>query len=162
MSILLFDIQSSPNLLSNPGFETAGAGDPDFWANWTEVVSDGALANETVLIHEGSDAAKLTAGATKDTSIFQTITVVAGKKYRLRFWTRGDGTYAGTYTLYDNTNSAYILTPTTTGVAGATYTAVVYEFTAPAGCTSVSIYVGCPTTAGGIAYFDACEVRALV
>jgi len=27
-------------LVLNPGFETPGGGDPDFWANWTEVASD--------------------------------------------------------------------------------------------------------------------------
>ena len=37
---------ANDNLLANPGFETAGGGDPDFWANWTETAGDGALANE--------------------------------------------------------------------------------------------------------------------
>ena len=49
---------ANDNLLLNPGFETAGGGGADIWANWTEAAGDGALANEVVVIHEGVDAAK--------------------------------------------------------------------------------------------------------
>ncbi len=150
---------SGNNLLSNPGFETAGGGGADIWANWTEGVGDGALANETILIHEGVDAVKMTAGVTRDTAIFQSMTVVAGRKYHLRFYTRGDGTHDGQYEIWDSTNFNTISGQVFTGVTGTTYTALVIEFTAPAGCTVVSIYFYCPNINGGIAYFDACEVR---
>lgn len=150
---------ANDNLLSNHGFETAGAGDPDFWANWTEAANDGALANETVVIHEGNDAAKFTAGVNKTTSIIQAITVVAGKKYRIRIWTRGDGTNAGRYRVHDGTT--YLIAQTTTGVTGAAYAAVVDEFTVPTGKTSVNVWLDCPPVDGGICYFDACEVRSM-
>src|SRR3990172_7900670 len=45
----------------NPGFEVAGAGGADIWANWVETAGDGALANETTEVHSGVDAAKMTA-----------------------------------------------------------------------------------------------------
>lgn len=152
---------ANDTLLSNGGFETAGAGDPDFWADWTESAGDGALANETTNKHEGTDAAKLTAGAGGNTQVYQVATVVAGKKYRLRFWTRGDGTYDGRYQVWDNDNSANIVVTTVTGVTGTAYASVVAEFTAPAGCTSARISLRCPVTDTGVCYFDACEVRSM-
>ena len=54
-------------LLSNPGFETAGGGGADVWGSWTESAGDGALANEVAIVNSGSDAAKVTAGATTNT-----------------------------------------------------------------------------------------------
>ena len=151
---------ANDNLLLNPGFETAGAA-PPVWANWSETVGDGALANEVVVIHEGADAAKMTAGVTRDTTIFQAISVTAGRKYRLRFYTRGDGTYDGQYEIWDSTNFSTISGQVSTGVTGTTYTALVIEFTAPVGCTVVRIYFYCPNTNGGVCYFDACELRTM-
>lgn len=153
------------NLLSNNGFETPGAGDPDFWANWTENAGDGALANEAVNQHWGNDAMKATAGATVDTYVTGDVTVVAGEDYTLRFWTRGDGTYDGRYRILDVTNATNIVALTATGVTGTTYTEVTQAFTAPtqpADCVSVRITLRCPSTAAGIAYFDdVCVHKAL-
>lgn len=150
---------SGSELLSNPGFETAGAGGADVWANWTETVSDGALANDTGSVHEGSDAAKITAGASVDTNVYQDITVVAGGTYLLTFWTRGDVTYGGRYLVYDNTNSANIIATTATEIISATYTKFMMYFTAPSGCSSVRIYLYCPSTDTGVAYFDDVSVQ---
>jgi len=152
---------ANDNLLANGGFETAGAGGADIWANWSETVGAGAaLANETVLVHEGADAAKMTQGAAS-AYVSQSITIIPGKKYRVRFYTRGDGTHGGRYQLWDAVNGAYIISQTATGVTGATYTAIVKECTAPAGCTTAILSLISPTTAGGICYFDACEIRCM-
>ena len=35
---------ANDNLLLNPGFETAGGGGADIWANWSETAGDGAPA----------------------------------------------------------------------------------------------------------------------
>jgi len=146
------------NLLLNPGFETAGGGPPVF-LNWAESAGTGAIANEGVIIHEGADAAKLTAGATRNTYISQQMVVVPGRRYRLRIWTRGDGTYGGQYHLWDVSNGAYIVSKRATGVVAAAYAPVVIDFVAPAGCTAVSLTLWCPSTNTGVAYFDACEVK---
>ena len=145
--------------LANGGFETAGAGGADVWGSWTETAGSGALANETTLVHGGSDAAKITAGATANTKVAQTITTVAGENYELEFWTRGDGTYAGRYGVYDVTGSADIVAAVTTGVAGTTYTMVQVRFTTPASCVSVRLDLWCPATNTGIAYFDDVSVK---
>jgi len=141
-------------LLTNGEFETAGAGGADVFGTWVDTASDGAIAAETTFVHGGSKAAKLTAGATKDTNVAQTTTVVANTLYRLSFYTRGDGTNTGRYSVYDVSNSADIITVTSTGVTGSTYVRVDITFTTPASCTSVRIKLWCPNTKNGIAYFD--------
>ena len=138
----------------NGGFETAGAGGADVWATWAETAGDGALANETTIVHGGSDAAKVTAGATANTKVAQTCGVIPGHVYTLSFWTRGDGTNGGRYGVYDVSNSADIVAAVATGVTGTTYTQKTATFIAPAGCISVRIDLWCPTTNTGIAYFD--------
>ena len=143
----------------NGGFETAGAGGADVWATWAETAGDGALANETTIVHGGSDAAKVTAGATANTKVAQTCGVIPGHVYTLSFWTRGDGTNGGRYGVYDVSNSADIVAAVATGVTGTTYTQKTATFIAPAGCISVRIDLWCPTTDTGIAYFDDVSMR---
>ena len=147
----------------NGGFETAGGGGADIWANWNENADTGTLVNETTLVHSGADAAKMTAGdVVGNTYAWALITVTPGATHQLTFWTRGDGTNAGRYRLYDHTNSAEMSGgATTTGVTGTTYTEVSIPFTAPAGCVAVRVYGYAPGANGGIAYFDDVSVKAV-
>ena len=151
--------------LTNGGFETAGGGGADVFGTWGETAGDGAIADETVLVHSGSHAAKLTAGATANTNIYDNLStvgdIVPGSIYQWPFWTRGDGTNAGFYRLFDVTNAAWITAKTTTGVSGTSYQLVTVTFTAPALCTRVGIYFWCPAVNGGIAYFDDVSVKAV-
>ncbi len=151
---------ANDNLLLNPGFETAG-GAPPVWANWAENVGDGALANEVVIVHEGVDAAKVTAGASANTFIYQNIVVIPGERRRFRFWSQGDGANAGRYGVFDITNGADIIAPTTTGITAAAWGMVAPQYTVPAGCVSLRVLFLCPLVNGGIAYFDACEDRRM-
>jgi len=159
--VKIYDLGSE--LLTNPGFETAGGGGADIWANWTEVVGGGALANETTLVHSGADAAKLTgSGLPNAVYVWQaSVPITPGVTYQVSFWTRGDGTNAGFYSLYGRTNGQNITSGPwdTTGVAGATYTQVSIVFTATAGAAELEVYLSAPTAAGGIAYFDDVSVK---
>ena len=144
-----------PELLPNGGFETiTTVGPPINYASWTEAQGDGALVDEGTLVHSGSHAVKMTAGATGNTTILVPMTVVPGQRCVVTFWTRGDGTYGGRYKLYDLTQSANITVTLPTGVTGTTYALVTVPVTIPAGCISMGLYLNCPSTAGGIAYFD--------
>ena len=146
-------------LLSNPGFETAGGGGADIWASWGEVASDGALANEVGSVHGGSDAAKITAGASINTLVRQSATVAVGKLYKIVLWTRGDGTYAGRIKVRDIDNGINIINNVSTGVTGTSYAEVVRYVTAPAGCSTLRIELACPATDTGVAYFDDVSVK---
>jgi hypothetical protein len=147
-------------MLSNPGFETWTT-DTDV-ANWTEAVTGAAtISKESSLKMDGSYAVKLVSDGADSAVLVQSQTVVAGSTYRLQFWTRGDGTYSGYYRVYDNSHSANLIATTSTGVTGTTYTLVSVDFTAPTGCTSISLSVRAPQTAGGIAYFDDASHRLI-
>lgn len=145
--------------LTNGGFENAGGGGADIWANWTENASDGALANETTVVHGGSDAAKITAGSSVDTYVKQTFTPTTGRLHKLVFWARGDGTHSIRYQIEDDTNTEDIVALTSAGVTAAEYTQVTVYFTVPYNCTSVNIYFYCPNTDTAYGYVDDVSIK---
>ncbi len=148
--------QATNQLLTNGGFKTAGAGGADVFGSWTEIASDGAIAATTTPgQYRTGTACRITAGAGASTYVVQTVfNVVAGQTYTVSFWARGDGTNAGRYRLWDNSNNVNIVATTATGVTGTTYTRVTSTFVAPAGCSQINLYLYCPSTNGGVAYFD--------
>lgn len=149
--------------MSNPGFETAGGGGADVFANWDESVGDGTIVDETTLVRGGGHAAKLTSGPTFNTRVIHaagSLAVLPYVSYEFSFWTRGDGANAGRYLVWDTTNGAVINGVTTTGVPGTTYTRVTVPFTTPAGCVAVSLSLYGPAVNGGIVYFDDVSVVA--
>jgi hypothetical protein len=151
----------SSQMLANAGFETAGGGGADIWGTWIETASDGALANETGIKHAGSDSAKITAGAATDTRIEQqAITVVPGVPYTLTFYTYGDGSNAGRYRVWDDSNAANIIGVTAVASAAASWTRTTAHFIAPSGCTTIFITFYCPATDGGLFYVDSTNLRA--
>ena len=158
----------SLELLDDGDFETAGAGGADVFASWAETAGTGAIEDEGTLVHGGDHAAKLTAGSSANTLIKASplptndgnIPVRPGTSCALTFWTRGDGTNAGRYQVYDVTNGAFIRTTVTTSITGTTYTLVTYTFTVPDGCYAVNINLVCPSANGGIAYFDDVSLTA--
>ncbi len=152
--------------LTNGGFETAGAGGADTWANWTEDlgVGAGAISDEVSLVHGGGHAAKITGDTTSgyQPRVVQNVTVIPGTLYKLTFWTRGDGTNAGRYSMYDVTNAALIWAITSTAITGETYTQITRYFTAPSGCVTAQVQLECPHVNGGIAYFDDVSVKPVL
>src|SRR5574343_1192488 len=100
-------------LVLNGDFETVGGLGFD---NWTSSGTYGGYGGEYA--HGGSFGLGMfnpTAGV-----LYQDIDVTPGESYDLSFWTRGDGSEGGRYSVYDNDNSEYIIAVTPTGVSGAT------------------------------------------
>lgn len=146
----------TPSVLNGNFEDTSGTAD---WDNWTETAGDGAIAEETTDPYWGNKSVKLTAGATANTEITQAgITTIAATKYYLTFWTKGDGTNAGRYSIYDVTNAGYISTNQSTGVTGTSWEKFQVMFTTPAGCVQIRIELECPSANGGVAYFDLASV----
>jgi hypothetical protein len=144
-------------LLANPGFETAGGGGVDVLAGWSEQAGDGTIARSISAgeFRSGAAALKHTAGAIFNGFFYQNVgSIVPGNRYRLSFWTRGDGGSAGGYAIRDVTNGAYLPGRTSTGVTGTAFQQVTVEFNAPAGCRSIAVYLYTPTAAGGFACYD--------
>lgn len=145
-------------LLLNGGFEEDGAAPPVF-ADWSQVTTGGSITAEATDFATGAQAAKLT-NATGQPYLYQEVTVVANTWYRLRLATRGDGSVAGNYRVYDVSNAADIIATTATGVSGAAYNTVTAEFLTPTGCTSIRLYLLAPASAGD-AYFDDATITAI-
>lgn len=147
------------NLVSNPGFETAGAGGADVFGSWTEHAGDGSIVDELVNVQSGSHAVKLVTGASADTYVAIAISVTPGVTYTVTIPARGDGTYAGRYGILDAISGLWIKGIGSTGVTAAAYSNVNTSFVAPTGCTSVSLYLYCPST-GLDTFFDDISVTA--
>ena len=151
-----------PNLVDNGGMETAGAGGADVFAGWTESAASGSVADETTLTHSGGHALKLTNGGGDDSpALYQNISVTAANWYLLSFWAAGDGTNAGRYKVYDQTNSADIIAKTSTGVTASSYSKVTVIFKAPSGCSLARVWLLSSIGGGRISYFDDVSVIAL-
>ena len=145
------------NMLTNPGFETDGAGGADVFGTWVEGVNnEGTVNKETTIIHNGSQSCKLTMGddAGEWAKVAQTITVVAETDYIFTYYTRGDGSSAGRYAIYDVSNAGFIDAEAQTGVTGTDWVKQVRPFTTPAGCVSVRLDLVINTTVDTSCYFD--------
>lgn len=155
-----------PELLSNTGFETWPSGLPTGWL--AGAGTPAGIALETTIVHSGSNAVKMVTG-TPPTGYSPNInvanlSVTPGSTYIISFWTRGDGTNAGGYGIYDRSHSQYSVSlGTTTTVAGTSYQQVTIQWTAPAGCTAIDFFLTSKlSTAGATAYFDDVSFKQVV
>jgi hypothetical protein len=137
------------NIVLNPGFETAGAGGADVFANWTETAGAGAIASSATS-YTGVDAAQLTKGGVvgvHDTYIDQTFNVLPGQLYALELMSRSNGTGSGAYSIWDVTNGVWILDITFLDLGlTAVYANTRHTFTIPAGCMQMRLRLYSPVT----------------
>lgn len=153
------------NLMLNGNFETyTGTQDNGLTATytgWSDVNGSNSVqaSSNYDTLRGGTNSLKLS-GATFTGWVRQTITVISGKSYALKFWMKGDGTNKGRYAIYDASNSTYIQAIIQAGSA-TSWTEVSRLFTAPIGCTSIQInfLVGSPANAA--AYFDHAYFREI-
>lgn len=143
-------------LLENTGFETAGGGGADVFANWSETAGSGTVVDEGVIVKSGSHAAKLTSGGVDNTLVSQgeNIAAAVGKLFKISFYARGDGTNAGRYKVYDGMNAIWVIPATSTGVGGTSYILVEDYFTILSGGSTHYLYLLPLNSNGAIAYFD--------
>ncbi|MFA5379431.1 MAG: hypothetical protein WC455_26985 [Dehalococcoidia bacterium] len=161
-SLVATDTYNVTELIVNGGFETLGAGDPDFFGSWIEYIEGGgaAIAIETTIVHGGIKALKLTAGSgAQAAQEHQSFTPIVGLSYNAVIWTQGDGANAGRVGWYDVTHSSWAVALQSTGVTGAVWTQITLPVTCPAGCASLRLYLQSPAVNGGIAYFDDVSVK---
>ncbi len=151
-TLLEVDLASDDSML-NGGFETAGGGGADVFADWTEYADDGSILRNNTVVHGGTYSCKLFAGVNKGTNLYQAQSVTAGKTYHLEFWQYGSGYYGCRYGVYDVAHSSWI-TSLTACPAAASWGRVQNAFTVPAGCTTVRIYFYCPAWVGEAGYID--------
>ncbi len=145
----------------NGGFERAGTGGADVWANWYEIPGNGAIADEGALVHGGSHAAKLTAGASANTYLYQDFIVKPGQEVTFTVWTRGDGTNSGRYMLQNAFTAGILINATSWNVTGTDYTQASFTYTPAAGVNALRLRLYCPAANGGICYYDDMSVTAI-
>lgn len=82
-------ISASPAIL-NGGFETAGGGGGDVFADWIESTSGASTVNrDTTDFHSGTASCRLDVdGSNSIVGISRAALVTIGKNYRLRFWAK--------------------------------------------------------------------------
>lgn len=154
------DIIESDELMENGGFETPSVDTDHTFETFGDYPGDGSIASVGSPVHGGAAAAALTAGATRNTKIGKTIHCTESSSYRLSFWARGNGTVAGRYEIYDVTNGASIVGPTSMGLpTAASYSQVIVDFTTPAGCSGMQFWFMCANTASTTVYFDDVSVK---
>lgn len=72
---------------------------------------------------------------------YNVVSVVAGQKYRFSYYVKLGTKPDNRYAVYDQTNSAFVITSTVaTGVSSSEWTRVYVEATAPSGCTLLRFY----------------------
>lgn len=161
---------SGTELIANAGFETytSGGGNETF-TSWTNVIAGTANVNQSATAHGGSHSVKLTAvgatgGETDFSGVYQDITVTGTTEYTLTFWTQGDGTHDGQWSITDPTIGGYdasITGATDTLITAQTWTQVKRTFVTPASTTTLRIYLWTPVEgSGAYALFDDVSLQA--
>ncbi len=162
---LVLGAEISRNLCLNGGFETAGSGGPDVFANWSEGATDGTVVRAITMgeYRGGAAAAKLTCGATTGTGAprlsQRVVGVTPGDVWAFTVWTRGDGANAGRIRVVDETHGVDIIPLISTGITGTEFARYLATIVVPAGCAQLLYYVYAPGVNGGVAYFDDTTVR---
>jgi len=114
------DVDTLPsNLVLNPGFEAAGAGDPDFFEDWVETAVTGTIADEGVDVKSGSHAVKLTSLVGDLCQVRQIISVTAGRILEASSWAHGDGSSGGES--YNRTQPSFNLLDNSATGSGTSY-----------------------------------------
>ncbi len=145
------------NEMSNEGFES----DLDWWTPTdSRNGANGTVAVVTAegQIHSGAKAVKLTSGTvdmTTEPRLQQDNTLVAGSRYALKFWCRGDGTNDGRFFMYDKTTDVDI-TPgvMSTDNTSTTWQQVEFAFVVPSGGSNVRLLLYGASVGLGEVWFD--------
>jgi len=156
------DVVTGSNLVSNPGFEDAGGGGADVFANWTENATGGYITRSTVFEHGGTYSCGLNRFTTS-VNVSQNITTTASTTYTLKFWVysfRNLGKLNHiNYKVYDVSNSADLIAKVeATGVEDS-WTEIIVQFTTAVGGISTGIWFYADDNPGGV-YVDDVSVYA--
>jgi hypothetical protein len=141
------DVVTGDNLISNGGFEDAGGGGADVFADWVESNTNGTIEQSG----DYKKADDYSCGLSLKTDVggnfaqvVQDIVTDAETVYRLQFWSVVVDpipvhTYGHQYRIYDNTGSADIVAWTEVTPYGEEFVLTEVVFTTPASCISVEI-----------------------
>lgn len=149
------------NIITNPEFElytgNQDGGVTGTFTGW-EVEEENGVVQPSSVIRMGFNALGfINYGDNPGPYVYQDCTVVATGSYTFSFYTKSDGTVQSSYGLYDVSNSADIVATTASGITG-DYQLVTTNITAPAGCTSIRVYLYGANGATGSCYIDSTKL----
>lgn len=141
-------------IIDNNSFETAGGGGGDVFADWVESTTQGVITQESSNPYHGTYYAKMQESS-GEAYMFQLNTLSStDRKFRLRFYTQGDGTNAGQFRVSDGNNNDMVAKKST-GVTAASWTMVEEIFDwVYVNHTSIKVWFYSPSATSGYAYFD--------
>jgi hypothetical protein len=74
---------------------------------------------------------------------------------------RGDGTHDGLWQLYDYINGAALAAAEHTLITAAAFSTVTHDYTIPAGCYTLQLYLYAPLEDNGYCYWDDVVMRKI-
>jgi len=129
-------------------------------AAWTK--SNAIVTPNSIIAPDGTISGDLVSLSTFTAQIKRVITVVPLTKYTLSFYVKKGTTTDLKYSVYDFTNLADIISPTSYfSEIGTDWTRVSVTFTIPVGCVSAAIYPVRDSAVTGTAYFWGAQLEAL-
>lgn len=160
------------DIIQNAGFETAGGGGADVFADWVENTDTGnatiTQATATPAPHGGSSYCEIYSvnGGDVNGSVSQDVTVSPGDRYRLTVWSRTSDIFAsmqGRWSVYDNTNAAWIVNREGTSLfSSSEWQQSSLFFTVPSGCTSIKIYLYQNIDSDSYVYYDDIKLESIL
>lgn len=157
-------ILNCQQLLVNNGFQTAGAGAPDIFANWTENAGAGTILQSAIGRPNSPDAvnpycAKLTTvleAMNRDTYMYQEMSLAAERSYAASVWHKGSS--SGTAYSAKRHLAGALRWGSIFGHADAEWVKCATSFYTPVGVTAVDFFLYGPSNTG-TNYFD--DVRVV-
>jgi hypothetical protein len=157
------DVIAYRQLLTNPGFQTAGSGSPDTIASWDEHAGSGSVVQSAIGRPGSPDALnpyslKLTTvheATNRDTYASQALTVPANQSYVMSVWHKGSS--SGTAYSAKRHGSSALRWGSIFGHAEAEWVKCATPFYVPVGVTAVDAFLYGPSNVG-INYFDDVKV----
>lgn len=142
-------------LIKNGNLEDNSGGTPGWTAS-----GPGTMSLDTGSKLKDANCLKTDATGVASSSAYQNITVVPLQTYKLHVVTRGDGTYSGRISIWNWTATTVMISNKNTNITGTSGEGFELEFTVPAACTDVRIYLTAP--ASGVIYWDDISVKRQV
>lgn len=132
-------------------YDTAGKFTAPIFTEWILEPGTAPMSVETALQHEGAYALIITSDGA-DNHVYQDFAVIAGHKYDLQFWSRGDGTNAARWRLEYIMNGDLIPTRSTWNESEEWF---ITSYQVNCSYTdTLRLYLYGSTAPGGISWFD--------
>lgn len=110
-----YDVELINLTTLNGGFETAGGGGADVFADWTETVGTGTLTRDTSNSHSGSACAKWVNGGLLQSALLTQNVLTPGKTYAWSLWAKSEtGAALYGFSIYDGSGLRYTAATLTT------------------------------------------------